>query len=83
MTINPGDFTDQLGTVALAVLIAWLVITNKLVWHTRLKEVEARAERWERIALEALQTGARAGVQAAEVSSEVLAKLPDPGRRTG
>lgn len=57
--------------------IAVLVITDKLVWHKRLKAADARADRWERVALDALQTGTRAGVRAAEISSEVLSKLPE------
>jgi hypothetical protein len=68
-----GDLT----VVGVVVSLAMLVITDRLVWHTRLKAETARADRWEDIALKALATGASAGVRAAEVTSEVLSKLPD------
>lgn len=67
-----GDLT----VVGVVVALAMLVITDRLVWHTRLKAETARADRWESIALDALHTGASAGVRAAEVSNEVLSKLP-------
>lgn len=69
---------DQIGALATLGIVAVLTITDKLVWHTRLKKAEARAERWERIAIEALTAGAMAGVQAAEVAVGVVASLPDP-----
>lgn len=67
---------DKVGTIGIVLFIAGLVITDRLVWHTRLKLAEARADRWEKVALDALQTGARSGVRAAEVSHEVLSRLP-------
>lgn len=74
------DALDRLGAVAALGLIAFLVITNKLVWHTRLTEVQERADRWEAVALEALTVGARAGVRAAEVTMGIVSALPDPQR---
>lgn len=73
---------DRIGAVTTVVLIALAVITEKLVWHSRLKAAEERAARWERIALEALQSGARAGVKAAEVTVGVVSALPDPAKGT-
>lgn len=72
---------DRLGAVAVLAIVAGLVITNKLVWHTQLKREVARGDRWEKIALEALTLGAAAGVRAAEVAVGVVAALPDPQQR--
>lgn len=69
---------DQIGVVTVLVLVAVAVITDKLVWHTRLKNAEKRADRWETVALEALSAGAQAGVKAAEVAVGVVSALPDP-----
>lgn len=74
---------DKITSVAVLVVVAVAVITDKLVWHTRLKRAEDRAERWERVALEALTAGAQAGVKAAEVTVDVVSALPDPARRGG
>jgi len=60
-----------------------LAITDKLVWHTRLRRAEARADRWEDIALRALSAGAEAGVKAAEVTVDVVSAMPDPENRRG
>lgn len=67
---------DKIGAVSILVFIAIAVITDKLVWHTRLRQAEARADRWERIALEALAAGAHAGVVAAEVAVDVVSSIP-------
>lgn len=69
---------DNITSVVVLSAIALSVITDKLVWHTRLKKAEARADRWEAIALEALTAGAQAGVKAAEVTAEVVSAFPDP-----
>lgn len=69
---------DRVGTVAILGLIAVLVITDKLVWHTRLKRAEDRADKWETIALDAMRSGAAAGVKAAEVAVGVVSAIPDP-----
>lgn len=74
---------DKVGSVAVLLTVAIAVITDKLVWHTRLKRAEERAERWERVAIEALTAGAQAGVKAAEVTVDVVSAIPDPGRRGG
>ena len=71
---------DKVSAVAVIIIVAWLVITDKLVWHTRLKNAEKRADRWETVALEALTAGAQAGVKAAEVAVGVVSALPDPQR---
>lgn len=75
-----ADILDRLGSVAVLAAIALAVITDKLVWHTRLQAANQRAERWERIALDALTTSAQAGVKAAEVTVDVVSALPDPSR---
>lgn len=71
---------DRAGLVGVLIIVALGVITEKLVWHTRLKSAEERADRWERIALDALTVGAKAGVKAAEVTADVVSALPDPGK---
>lgn len=70
----------ELSLTAVLVGVAIAVITDKLVWHTRLKAAEKRADRWERIALNALTAGAQAGVMAAEVAADVVSAFPDPQR---
>lgn len=69
---------DNISTVGVLIIVSVAVITDKLVWHTRLKNAEKRADRWETIALEALTAGAQAGVKAAEVAVGVVSALPDP-----
>lgn len=69
---------DNISVTVILSVVAISIITDKLVWHTRLRRAEARADRWERIALEALSTGAKAGVRAAEVTADVVAAIPDP-----
>jgi len=69
---------DKAGSVVVLAIIAIAVITDKLVWHTRLKKAEARADRWEHIALDALAGPAQAGVRAAEVAVGVVSNIPDP-----
>lgn len=76
----PIESLDRLGAAAVLTLVALAIITDKLVWHTRLKAAEKRADRWERIALDALTAGAQAGVRAAEVAVDVVSALPDPNR---
>lgn len=69
---------DKVGTLAVLCIVALAIITDKLVWHTRLKKETARADRWEGIALNALAIGAHAGVTAAEVAIGVVSSIPDP-----
>jgi hypothetical protein len=71
---------DKLSVVVVLAAVALSIITDKLVWHTRLKAETRRADRWEAIALEALQAGALAGVRAAEVAVDVVSAIPDPSR---
>jgi hypothetical protein len=72
------EVLDKASAFAVLVTVAVCVITGKLVWHTQLKKVEDRADRWERVALEALSAGAAAGVKAAEVTVDVVSAMPDP-----
>ena len=67
---------DKVTTVGVLLATAIAVITDKLVWHTRLKKAEERADRWEAIALDALSAGAQAGVRAAETTVELVSALP-------
>lgn len=72
------DFVDKVGAVTVVLLIALAIITDKLIWHTRYKAANDRADRWEKIALDALTGPAQAGVRAAEVAVDVVSNLPDP-----
>lgn len=67
---------DKITGVGAVVAVAILVITDRLVWHTRLKKAEADRDRWEGIALDLMKIS-HVGVRAAEVSSEVLGRLPN------
>lgn len=82
---------DKLGVFVVLIIVTWSVITERLVWHARVESIEAswkervdkaeaRADRWETVALEALTAGAQAGVKAAEVAVGVVSALPDPAR---
>lgn len=74
---------DNLPAAVVVIIVALGVITDKLVWHTRLKKAEARAEKWERIALRAMASGARAGIEAAETAVEAVKAIPDPAGKGG
>lgn len=80
MNIDVSNFLDNLTAVGVLILVALLVITDKLVWHTRLKAARIRADRWEKVALDALMSGAQAGVKAAEVTVDVVSAMPDPSK---
>lgn len=69
---------DKITGYGVIIIVAVGVITDKLVWHTRLKKAEKRADRWESIALEALTAGAQAGVKAAEIAVDVVSAIPSP-----
>lgn len=78
MDFVTADMFDRLGAVVTVIAFALAIITDKLVWHTRLKKEVARADRWEKVALEALSAGALAGIRAAEVAADVVGAIPDP-----
>ncbi len=69
----------QLSTPAVLAVIALLVITDKLVWHTRLRRAEQRVEKLEGMLLSALGVAERTTV-GAEVAHKVIGHLPDPGK---
>lgn len=73
---------DRIGSVGTFVLFAILVITNKLIWHTRFEKLERDRDKWQRIAIDALTGPAQAGVRAAEVAVGVVSQLPDPVAET-
>ena len=70
----PPGLLDLTGPAAIT-LCALLVITDRLVWHTRLSKAEAQRDRWEGIALTALTAAERLTVHA-EVTEKVLTNLP-------
>lgn len=69
--------SHDLTGIAGLVFIALLVITDRLVWHTRLEKAEARADHWEQIALRGLGVAERL-----TVASEAIAEAATspPGR---
>lgn len=83
MDLIPTSAINDISAVAVVVAVAIAVITDKLVWHTRLKKALERAEKWENIAIDALTIGAQAGVKAAEVAVDVVSAIPDPARQQG
>lgn len=70
---------DTLTGYSSLIVVAVLVITRKLVWHTDLEKAEARSDKWEGIALKALGTAEKLTVQA-EVTNAYLDKIPDPAK---
>lgn len=73
--LTPRD--AGLGSIVLLVVL--LILTDKLVWHKRLRESEKRVAKWEGIALTALGVADKLTVHA-EVTNEVLTRLPDPAK---
>lgn len=75
---------DRISVTAVLCLVALAVITGKLLWHKTveraLKRETDRADRWEKVAIEALTANAQAGIKAAEVAVGVVSALPDPAR---
>lgn len=67
------------GGPAILVFVALLVITDKLVWHSRLKAVEKQRDQWQDTALRALGVADKMTV-AGELTTEVMSRLPDPQR---
>jgi hypothetical protein len=78
----------QLTGIGVVSVIAWLVITRKLIWHTDLQDaknegridlgkVEKERDEWKRIALSLLGVTEKLTVQA-EVTNEVMSRLPTP-----
>lgn len=75
---------EQAGLVGVLASVAIAVITGRLRWGPRvdaeMAKVEARADRWEAVAIEALKIGAQAGVTAAETTATIVSAMPDPAR---
>lgn len=74
---------NEVLAIPILAAVALAVITDKLVYYRRLERETARADRWEKVALDALKAGAEAGVKAAEVTVDVVSALPDPENRRG
>lgn len=73
-----ASLTELSGTAVLAA-VALLVITDKLVWHKRLKAEQDARKRWEEIALRSLGVTEKLTVQS-ELTNDVLTRLPDPAK---
>lgn len=71
---------NQILAIPILAAVAIAVITEKLVYYKRLDRETARADRWEKVALDALKIGAEASVKAAEVAVDVVSAIPDPGK---
>jgi hypothetical protein len=69
---------DRLGAVAMLILFAWLIFSERLISRKRFDKMQADRDRWQMIAVEALTGPAQAGVRAAEVAATVVSSLPDP-----
>lgn len=68
------------GATGLLVLVFLAVLTDKLIWHTRLHKVEKQRDDWQKIALDALGVADKLTVQG-EATTAFMARLPDPGAR--
>lgn len=77
--ITGVSYVDWSAT-GLLVLVFLSVLTDRLVWHTRLSKVESDRDRWQKVALEALGVADKLTVQG-EVTSALVASLPDPATR--
>jgi hypothetical protein len=64
----------------LLALVFLLVITDKLIWHKRLRRAEDERDRWQQTALRALGVADKLTVQG-EVTTALVASLPDPAAR--
>lgn len=70
---------SDIGVVTLLFSMFGLLVTDTLVTGRRLRRAEARAERLEQKVWTLMET-ASVAVTAAEVSSEIIRRLPDPAR---
>ena len=68
----------NLGAGGLLALTVLLILTDRLVWHKRLRACEADRDEWKRMALESLGITGRV-VGHAEVTHELISRLPNPG----
>jgi hypothetical protein len=73
-----SELLDMSGVAVLGV-VAVLVITRRLTWHTDLKEEREERKRWQEIALGALGVAERTTV-ASEVVHDLVSNLPDPAK---
>lgn len=72
----------DIGAGGLVALVVLAVLTDRLVWHTRLKKVEEELDQWRNMALRSLGVTERLA-QSTEVTADVLTKLPDPAAEEG
>lgn len=70
----------DLGATGLLMLVFLSVLTDRLVWHTRLTKLEKDRDEWKDHALRALGVADKLTVQG-EVTTALVAQLPDPGAR--
>jgi hypothetical protein len=75
-----SGLADLSGPAVLSAL-ALLAITDKIVWHTRLRRIEAERDHWRDMALRLLGVSETLTVQG-EVTNDLLTKLPDPAKET-
>lgn len=73
---------QNIGAGGLVTLIVLLMLTDRLIWHTRLAKVEQERDEWKNHALRALGVADKLTVQG-EVTTALVASLPDPGARGG
>lgn len=76
MSLDGIPIVDTTAT-GLLVLVFLSVLTDRLVWHTRLKEIKADRDSWKRIALDALGVADKMTTQG-EVTTAIVASMPDP-----
>lgn len=69
----------DVGATGLLVLVFLAVLTDRLVWHTRLRAVERERDEWKAHALNALGVADKLTVQG-EVTTALVQALPDPAK---
>ena len=69
----------NLGAGGLVTFVVLLILTDRLIWHKRLRQAEAERDEWRRMALESLGITGRV-VGHAEVTHKLIERLPNPTR---
>lgn len=74
-----GTIANALGGLGALTVVAWLVITRKLIWHTDMDREVKRSERLERLLFDALGVVEKAA-DAADGTATALDKLTEAAR---
>jgi hypothetical protein len=78
-SLGLGAALNGIGVVGICVLATVAFMKEWIVPGRRLRRSEARAEKWEEIALGAMRASTSAILPAAETVHRLVSNLPDPG----